>query len=223
MHSRVKYCFLITCFIWANAAAAQMRASLGADFMILRNFSAHQHYMTIGQTIRGEWKGNNMRIPVYAWFGYTNLGKFENKGTAMAINPATSPQQIAFTNHAEMRHSHLSLGLKPYLKGAWDAEEGWNLYGYAGLGILMAKVNNHFKPAIDTSQYSAPVASGTGRFKRLSLDLGLGFEMPVGGDLFLYGEAKTAIPVSAYPSEFLFNNKYNPLAGSIGVGVRVLF
>ncbi len=78
-----------------------------------------------------------------------------------------------------MRMKHFSAGWRKYLKGTAAAENGWNIYAYAGLGIFMGRVENSHSVAIDTADYNVPVLSGTANFKRLTLDLGLGWELPL--------------------------------------------
>lgn len=200
-----------------------MRGSVAADFMVFHNFSKNQRYWGIAQNIRGEWKSPAMRFPLYAAVSYTNRAKFKNELEATAIDPLTTPQSFPYTNRARIRHTVISLGIKPYFKGAWDAENGYNIYGTAGLGVLMGQVHNTQSTPINTTLYHVPVRRGTKHFSRLTLDLGIGAEWPVGGDLFLYGEGKTYIPVSTYPSDYLLNSHYNPLTVYACIGARVLF
>lgn len=50
---------------------------------------------------------------------------------------------------------------------------------------MLGTVTNVHSVAIDTALYTLPVLSGKANFKRLTFDLGLGAEFPVGGD-FLF-------------------------------------
>jgi hypothetical protein len=68
-----------------------------------------------------------------------------------------------------------------------------------------------------------PVLSGKGNFKRLTLDLGLGLEFPVGGDIYLYFEGRALVPTTDYPSNFLFINNNAPFTGAVNAGLRILF
>lgn len=205
------------------ACQAQFRFSLSTDFDVQRNFSPKQQYWAIGQTIRGEWHAKP-RTGFYGWLCYYNWGRFSNELEAVARDPGTSPAVIPYRNRGRMRFTQLSIGLKHYIKGHFEAEEGWNLYGLAGLGALMGAVDNSAGIALpDTMQYRVPVLDGKHRFNRLTLDLGVGFETPVGGDLFLYTEARTLIPLTYFPSPIMANTYYTPLTGVLAVGVRMLF
>lgn len=219
----MKTLFIILFSLFMIPAGAQMRASMGSDLMVARGLSDNQKFWTIGQTIRGEWKSDGIKVPVYAWVSYTGRGRYNNQLQAIAMDAATTPQTIDFTNRARLRHTQVSVGVKPYLKGSWESEEGWSMYGLGGLGILMGRVENSFNRNIDTSLYNVPVKSGLRRFNRMTLDLGLGFEWPMGGDLFIYTEGKTYIPLTNYPSNFLLNNNYSPLTVYLNFGARVLF
>jgi len=88
---------------------------------------------------------------------------------------------------------------------------------------MMGRVNNVINRVIDTSAYKLPVSDGKGNFKRLTLDLGLGYEAPIGGDVYLYFEGRSLIPISNYPSEYLYINGYAPLTASAQLGLRILF
>ncbi len=196
--------------------------SLGTEFLVQRNFSSGQEFWTIGQSIRGEWKMG--RGPaLYAGLSYFSAGKFTNGLEAPAKDPATLPQRVAFDNNGRLRFTEISLGLKPYILGKWDAEERWSVYGITGLGLLMGRVDNVQSTNIDTALYSLPVLPGRGRFGRLTLDLGLGIEVPMGGDLFIFSETKSFIPISTYPSAYLLDPGYTPLTLNMGLGVRVIF
>ena len=142
---------------------------------------------------------------------------------ASAKLPATSPQQINYVNKAEMRFKQFSLGWKHYLKGAFNSEDKWNLYGYAGFGLMLGRVVNNHSLTIDTSLYNVPVRSGKANFKRLTVDLGLGWEVPLSSDIFFYNEARVWIPTTDYPSNYLLVNKNAPLVASLNFGIRILF
>ncbi len=142
---------------------------------------------------------------------------------AIAKSIFTTPQQVDYINKGTMRFRHLSLGWKHYLKGTYNSEEGWNLYGYAGFGLLLGRIENTHSVAVDSTDYIMPVLRGIANFKRLTADLCLGFERPVGGDLFFYLEGRTLIPMTDYPSNHLLINDNAPLMGSLNIGIRILF
>ena len=122
-----------------------------------------------------------------------------------------------------MDFKHVSLGWKHYFKGNSNAEKNWNLYGYAGFGLMLGRVVNAHSVNIDTVAYNVPVLAGKANFKRLTFDLGLGVEFPLGGDIFIYTEGRTFIPTSDYPSKYIFINNNAPLIVSLNLGFRVLF
>lgn len=159
----------------------------------------------------------------YAWIAYYSNGKFENTVSATAKSTTTTPQQINYKNEADMRFKHFSIGWKHYFRGHPEIEEGWSLYGYGGFGLLLGRVINKHTPTIDTSMYDLPVISGQGNFKRLTLDLGLGWETPIGGTLYFYNEARVWIPTTDYPSTHIFVNRRAPLVASLNFGLRILF
>src|SRR4030095_2551272 len=122
-----------------------------------------------------------------------------------------------------MRFKHLSLGWKHYFIGGSDIDEKWSLYGYTGFGLLLGRVINSHSVSIDTNSYFVPVRSGKANFKRLTLDMGLGWEVPLGGDIFFYNEARLWIPTTDYPSKYIFVNKNAPFVASLNFGIRILF
>ena len=160
---------------------------------------------------------------MYVWLAYYSNGKFSNHPTATAKSIFTLPQQIDYTNDAQMRIKHISVGWKHYLKGAYNIEDSWSLYGYAGFGLLLGSIENQHSVSIDSAEYYIPVLKGKANFKRLTLDLGLGYEMPVGGDIYFYMEGRAFLPTTDYPSNYLFVNKKAPLTGSLNTGLRILF
>jgi hypothetical protein len=160
---------------------------------------------------------------MYFWLSYYIDGKFENNLEAFAKAPTTIPAQIKFTNNAAMRLRQFSVGWKRYLKGSYDNEKTYNYYGYAGWGILFGKMINEFDPLIDTSLYVVPISDGEGSFKRLTFDLGLGFETHLGNALFLYAEGRVWLPTTDFPSKYLYVNREAPIMGMANVGLRILF
>lgn len=213
------FLFTVTGYI---ACCQQPTFSLATNFTFLRSFKKQQQFWAAGQTITGHIH-ITPKNGVYAWLAYTTNGKFSNQLTATAKSPLTTPQEMIYNNRSQLKFQHVSLGWKHYLKGRSDSEDGWNLYGYAGLGLMMAQVTNTHSVAIDTADYQVPVSEGKAAFKRLTLDLGLGCEVPVGGDVFFYLEARALVPTTDYPSDHLYINKDAPLTGSANLGIRLLF
>ena len=133
------------------------------------------------------------------------------------------PQQLYYINKAEMRFKQFSVGWKQYIKGAYNLTEGWSIYGFAGFGLMLGRVTNVHSTTIDTSQYDVPVLSGEAHFKRLTLDLALGWEAPIGAEIFFYTEGRAFIPTTDYPSNHLFVNDNAPFAAALVAGIRIMF
>jgi hypothetical protein len=198
------------------------RFSIATDLGLQRSFKKGQQYWAGGHTIQAQFHFTP-KEGAYAWASYYTNGKFRNDVTATAKSPVTIPQQVNYVNNAVMRFKQLSIGWKKYLKGSFDTEDGWNIYGYAGFGLIMGRVENTHSVSMDTVIYKVPVRRGRANFKRLTFDLGIGYEMALGADLFLYGEARAWIPTTDYPSKYIFVNDNAPLVGMVNAGIRILF
>jgi len=214
---------LIACALW-EPALSQVRISGSTDLMILRSFKNDQRFWAVGQNIRIDWDFTS-KGGAYASLSYSSYGKFTNELSATAKAATTSPQQISFDNNAQIRFEQISLGFKHYFVGSTDAEVNWNLYTITGFGLMFGRVTNDYSTSIDTSLYNAPQqpVNGKGHFKRLTLDLGVGWEIPLSADFYLYASGKVWIPTSDYPSKYLFVNDNAPLIAMFGIGVRILF
>lgn len=198
------------------------QVSVATDVSLLHNFKKEQRYTVIGQTVTGILHVTGKEA-AYINFNYFSNGKFKNDLVATAKLPLTNPQHINYINNCKMRLKHFSIGYRKYLKGSADAEKEWNLYGFAGLGIILGRVENSHSVSIDTSIYSLPVLNGKANFKRLTLDLGMGWEMPLGGDVSLYAEGRVLVPTTDYPSSYIFVNDKAPFVGMLNLGLRIFF
>jgi hypothetical protein len=212
----VAVCFFMT------VPAQQTRFSLATDVSLLRSFKKEQQFWAIGQTVHGHFHFTP-KDGAYAWISYYSEGRVRNTVTATAKLPATTPQEIAYQNNGELRFKHISLGWKRYFAGTCNEEKLWNFYGYAGFGLMLGAVTNTHSVGIDTNTYDVPVLSGKANFKRLTFDLGTGIEKQLGGDVYLYIEARALVPASDYPSKYLFVNDNAPFTGSANLGIRILF
>jgi hypothetical protein len=213
---------LFFCFLVCHAAFSQQpRFSLATDGSILRSFKKGQRYWSFGQTVNFNFHFT-AKDGAYAWISYYSDGKFRNELTASAKQSTTTPQQINYHNDAHLRFKHISIGWKKYLKGTFDAEKSWSLYGYAGFGLMMGRIENTQSVPVDSSLYTVPVLSGKANFKRLTFDLGLGCEFPIGADVYLYFETRTLVPTTDYPSHYLFINRKAPLTAALNAGIRLL-
>jgi len=216
-----KIATLLAGLLIAGTVFSQTKLSLATDLSVQHSLKKGQQYWAVGQTVHLHFHFTP-KDGAYAWISYFSDGKFHNTLTATGKSPFTIPQQIVYQNNAEMRFKHISLGWKRYLKGG-PASETWNLYGNAGFGLLLGRVINTHDPVIDTAAYIVPVLSGKANFKRLTFDLGLGFEMHIGGDIYIYLEGRALIPASDYPSRYLFVNNSAPFMATANAGIRILF
>ncbi len=217
--------FIIAIFYLFGAGSlnAQVEGfSIATDFGIQRSFKKEQRYWAVGHTVQAQFHFTK-KDAAYAWISYYTEGKFNNELTATAKSPLTSPATIAYLNRAAMRFKQLSIGYKNYLRGSFDSEKDWTVYAYGGFGLMMGRVINSQDPQIDTNDYDLPVRSGKANFKRLTLDVGIGYEIPLGADIFFYNEARAWIPTTDYPSRHIFVNDNAPFTGMINFGLRILF
>jgi hypothetical protein len=195
---------------------------MSTDLGLVRNFPKGQRFIALHNTIRTDFH-LSMNDGIQISFGYSTAGKYNNAVTATAADPGTMPQTLDYTNKGKMRIRLLSIGWKHYLKGHPQAETGWNLYSRAGFGLLMGWVENVPSRIIDTALYRLPVKSGNANFKRLTLDLAVGWEKPLGADFYFYTEARASVPSPGYPSPFLLVNDHAPLTAVVCGGLRILF
>lgn len=217
-----KSILLIFLFIAGVAFSQKAQFSLATDVGILHSFKKDQRFWCPAQTFIGNF-GFTPKDGLYIWLYYTISGKFTNELTANAKSVFTVPLQVSFTNEAIFRFTHISMGWKHYLKGGYNSEDTWNLYGYGGFGLMFGTVENRHSTHIDTVDYVVPVWQGKSHFKRLTFDLGLGYEIQVAPDIYFYTEARVLLPTTDYPSDYLFVDENAPLTGSLNAGVRLFF
>jgi hypothetical protein len=196
--------------------------SIATDLSVHRNFKKEQLYWAFGHNTQAIFHFTPTD-GIYVGFAYFSNGKFKNKVTATAKSLLTNPQQVTYINSAKMQLKQFAIGWRKYLKGSADGEKSWNLYAQAGFGVLFGRVENIHSVSVDSAVYAMPVLNGTASFKRLTLDLGLGWEIPISGDFYLYTEAKVWVPTTDYPSSYIFVNNNAPLVGMLGIGFRIIF
>jgi len=218
----LKNLFIVFLTLGSVCSHAQIRFGFATDFSVMHNFSPDQEFWCVGQTVQFNFHFNQKQS-AYAWLNYYTPAKFKNNFTATAKLPNTVPSVIPFSASAKWNIGQVSVGWKHYFKGGFDAETGYSLYGMAGFGLMITKAENITTPAIDTSLYTATTIAGNDKFYRLTLDLGAGVEFPVGGIFFLYGDLRTWLPTSDYPSPYLHSNKNVPLPLIFSAGMRILF
>ncbi|HEU4470159.1 MAG TPA: hypothetical protein VFR58_03670 [Flavisolibacter sp.] len=201
----------------------QVRFSFCTDVMVIRNLDKAHESWAIGQTVQANFHFNP-RQAAYAWLSYSLPGRFENSFAAEAVSPSVNPQVLPYEVRGRMSYNIYSLGLKQYLKGSYDAETGWNLYATGGFGLLAGKIANTLSTAIDTALYKAGIpVEGEGKFKRLTLDLGLGLEFPVASGFYIYSDLRTPLLLTDYPSPFLHRRQQAPQPLMVSGGLRILF
>jgi hypothetical protein len=220
----LKRMYLSFLFLLVSVAAlAQVRFSFATDLSVLRNFSPNQKFWALGSTVQGNFHLSG-KDGVYAWVSYYTPGRFNTNYSAQARQPATVPQSVSYRVRSRWAYNNISVGWKHYFKGSFAEENTWGLYGLAGFGLQFNKVENVYSTFFDTSAYALQSpAPGVGNFKRLTLDLGIGVEYPVGGDFFIYSDLRTWLPASDYPSPWLHDPKRVPLPLTLGAGLRILF
>jgi hypothetical protein len=159
----------------------------------------------------------------YASVSYYTNGKFKNSLTASAKDSIVLPRSVNYNVESSLRYRQFSLGWKHYFKGAYNNEDGHNLYYTAGFGMLLGRIQNKHNRLIDTSRYNLAQKSlpGTSNFKRLTLDAALGGEMLLGTGFYLYAEIRTWFRASDYPSPYLYSNDI-PALVLLNGGLRIL-
>ena len=215
---------LLIVFVFYQVSFSQGYIGITTGLSVQRSLKKDQRYWAVGQDVILNWH-YTPKTGVYVSVSYYADGKFKNQLSATAKSPATTPQEISFTNNAAVRLEQFSLGWRYYLVGNAESEQDWNLYGITGFGLIFGRVTNNYSTTIDTSLYNVPVqpASGNGHFKRLTIDLGLGWEIPLrGGDFYFYNEGKLWIPTTDYPSKYLFVNENAPLTATVTAGLRIV-
>jgi hypothetical protein len=207
----------------ATFTGLQAQFGIASDISVLRNTNKKYGFFSIGQNVRMEFKHPEYKlIPVFS-FGYYATGRYSGTYTGTAKSPATIPATIQFKSNSTMRIQHLTMGGKYYFTGSYNAQDGYSIYGFAGLGIIFTRVGNNF--ILDTSLYKPPVSpiGETANFNRISADAALGFELPLGADAFVYAEGRVMLPITDYPSRVLEVNTRVPLPVTVSLGIRVYF
>lgn len=216
------YIQTILCIFIGVQIGAQPRFSIATHPEMIRSFRKDQQFWAFGHNTQAQFH-LTPKDGIYVSFAYYSGGKFKNQLQATAKNILSIPQEISYTNNAKLRIRHFATGWKKFLKGSSEKEENWSIYGLGGFGLLFGNISNTHSEEIDTANYNIPVLSGTANFKRLTYDLGLGIDVPMKGDLYLYAEGKIAVPAWGYPSNYLLVNDKAPLTGTVGAGIRILF
>ena len=222
MKKQVFIPIVLILFAVLTATAQPLAFSVATDLGLQRSFKKDQRFWAGGHTVHALWHMTAKDGP-YFWFSYYSAGHFKNNLTATAKSPGTIPQQINYVNKAEMRFKQMSIGWKHYIRGSYDTEDGWNLYAAGGFGVILGAVNNTHSVGIDTSLYNAPVLKGKKNFKRLTLDLSVGWETNLGGAIYFYNDVRVWIPTTDYPSKYLFVNRDAPVVATLNFGIRILF
>lgn len=221
MRYRFTILFLLLCA--GHRLSAQYPSfSIGTDLGVIRNWPKGQQFTGLNHSLLLDFH-LAPKEGVQINFSYCNYGKYTNLLFAKADDPATVPQQIRYSNEGKLRFRLLSIGWKHYLVGHPQVEKGWNLYTKAGFGLLMGRVENKHDRILDTALYQLPVLQGNAPFKRMTFDLALGWEKPLGGDFYFYTEVRVSVPSPGYPSPYLLVNDNAPFPAVFCGGLRILF
>ncbi|MGZ5255982.1 MAG: hypothetical protein ACXWCT_16360, partial [Flavitalea sp.] len=194
------------------------------DGALMRNFSPRQKFWAFGQTVIADFHLSK-KESVYAWLSYFSPGRFNNRFSAPAFDPFTTPASVSFKVNGVWENREVSVGWKHYFIGGFNEERNWSVYGRAGFGLMFNGASNSYVPIVDTNVYdvsSVPLI-GESRFNRLTIDLATGIEIPFGGNFYFYSELRTAIPSSDYPAPVLHYNKNVPMPLILAAGLRVSF
>ncbi len=197
--------------------------SIATDISLLRNFTPGSHFTAMGQTVQALYH-IAPKTTGYAWINYYTPGNFKNILTATARDSATVPQTLNYTARSSIRFRHISLGLRRYITGRYNADGGLSLYALGGFGLLLIKAANTYSTPVNAAVYTIPQKSvaGTLNFVRLTADVGLGAETLLGGGIYLYGDLRTWVQASRYPQPYLYNQALPRVAILTG-GIRILF
>ena len=217
---RMKRSLLAAGLLLSLSVAAQMDFGLATGLTGLRNFSPQQKFWAIGQTIQTNFHFAP-RQALYASLDYYTDGKYQNNFTASAKSSATQPEQIAYAASGELIYRQISLGVRHYFKGTYNAEKSYNIYGLAGFGFLFSKVRNTNSPFIDTTLYHLKVITGEVSLKKLTFDISFCLEVPIGGNFFVFADGRGWLPASSGTSPYLHNQKNVPLSVILSLGLRM--
>jgi len=192
------------------------------DISLLHNGSRNARFTTVGQTIGAQFH-LTQKTGAYVHVSYYVNGSFRNNSVATPKDTAGAAIGLPFSSRSKLGYRGLSVGYKQFLRGSYDNERSWNIYATAGFGLLSGSIENIFDRVIDSSIYVVPgVTAGSGRFTRLTFDVALGAEKAMAAGFFLYGEVRTWLRASSYPSPYLPNNNV-PSVLLLNGGVRILF
>ena len=200
---------------------AQTAFSIATDLSLLHDFTKKQQFTSFGQTVQLNFHFTK-KESLYTWIAYYINGKYQNDLTALPKFLSTTPPSVSYTSFSKIGYRQISVGWKHYFKGSFETEESHSIYGLAGFGLLFGRAENTFNKVIDTSKYRVPQMPGNGQFKRLTFDVGLGVETLIGTGLYFYGELRTWLPASDYPSPYIYNNDA-PRVLLLNGGLRILF
>ena len=219
----LKKLFLLSVLVSNIHLLQAQYSSLATDVSLLRSFTKGSRFWAMGQTIQAHYH-IAAKTTAYAWVSYYTNGNFENSQRAIGKDSAVMPQQLSYFTHSTMRFRQISLGFRHYIKGAYNSETTWNLYGLGGFGLLLIKVTNTPDNPVDTLQYHVPQQSlpGTQNIVRLTADVGLGVETLLGSGIYVYADARTWIQASSFVSPYLYNNEV-PRVLILSAGIRILF
>ncbi len=199
----------------------QAAFSIGTDLSLLHDFTKHQQFTAFGQTVQLNFHFTK-KESLYTWISYYTNGKYKNDLIALPRYLSTTPPSVPYTSSSQVGYRQISVGWKHYFKEGFNAETTYSIYGLAGFGVMFGRVENAFNKMIDTAKYRVPQLPGSGKLRRLTFDIGLGVDVPIGTGFYFYGEVRTWLPASDFPSPYLYNND-GPRVVMVNGGLRLLF
>jgi hypothetical protein len=216
-----KIIFLLILVFNYRHVNAQAAFSIATDLSVLHDFTKDQQFTSFGQTVQLNFHFTK-KESLYTWISYYTNGKYQNDLTALPKFLSTTPPSVPYTSSSQIGYRQISVGWKHYFKESFDAETSHAIYGLAGFGVMFGRVGNTFNKTIDTAKYRVAQLPGNGKFRRLTFDVGLGVEAPIGTGFYFYGELRTWLSASDFPSPYLYNND-GPRVLLLNAGLRLLF
>jgi hypothetical protein len=218
------FCYCLTTLILCSKIFAQPSFSVATDLSLLQHLGPSTSFFTAGQGVQGIFH-LRAKQSAYLRLNYYLQKSFTNTLTATARSAGTMPAEAPYNVRGSWRFTQLAAGVRHYFMGNHSQEYSINAYGLAGIGVLFVRAENTFTTALDTALYQrrpAP-AAGAQSFQRMIVDLGAGAELPLGAGYFIYGELRTWIPVSSYPSSVVHQPSGIQVPVSLNLGLRIHF
>src|SRR5689334_4653896 len=99
----------------------------------MRSIGKHQGFWAVGQDVRIDFQMTE-KTSAYALVNYYTNGRVHSTSTALTKDFSTVPFAFTYDATSLIRYRQISLGLKRYVKGQYNTEEGIGIYGFGGFG-----------------------------------------------------------------------------------------